>query len=67
MKKYDPKEEKPHVINGRQRYYTPIANRGHEGVLLHFGGADYMLTKEWYDKYRHRDYFINWYESLRGS
>lgn len=66
LKKYDPEEDKPHVVNGVNRYYAPKSSRGHTGLLLHFGGADYMLTKEWYDKYHHREYFINWYESLKA-
>lgn len=65
LKKYDPNAEKPHVVNGVNRYYAPQPNRGHQGVLLHFCGDDYMLTKEWYDKYHNREYFINWYKSLK--
>ena len=61
FKKYDSEERKPHHVNGVQRYYTP------KNVLFHFGDADYMLTKEWYDKYHHREYFINWYESLKTA
>ena len=67
FKKYNPNEENPHVVRGVNRYYAPKPNRGKSGFLLHFNGEDYMLTKEWYDKYHHKEYFINWYESLSSE
>lgn len=65
LKEYDPAEINPHVVKGVNRYYAPTPNRGHPGYLLHFCEKDYLLTKEWYEKYHHREYFINWYESLK--
>ena len=65
LKQYDPKEEKPHVVNGVNRFYAATPNRGNPGFLLRFNGNDYLLTKEWYDKYHHREFFINWYETLK--
>lgn len=44
--------------NGMQRYYTP------KKVVLTFGKYKVLLTKEWYEKYGHRDLFIKWYTSL---
>lgn len=61
FKLYDATEEKPHLVNERQRYYTP------KKVVLHFGTYNVLLTKEWYNKYNHRDLFINWYNSLRKN
>lgn len=61
FKKYDREAKKPHHVNGMQRFYAPTK------LLFHIGDSDYMLTKEWYDKYHHREYFINWYESLKTA
>ena len=58
FKIYDPEEVKPHVIDGVQRYYSP------NKVILHFGNYQVLLTKEWFEKYHHRDLFIKWYNSL---
>lgn len=58
FKLYNPDEEKPHYLNGMQRYYTP------KKVVLTFGKYKVLLTKEWYEKYGHRDLFIKWYTSL---
>ena len=58
FKLYNPDEEKPHYLNGMQRYYTP------KKVILTFGKYKVLLTKEWYDKYGHRDLFIKWYKNL---
>lgn len=58
FKLYNPDEEKPHYLNGMQRYYTP------KKVILTFGKYKVLLTKEWYEKYNHRELFIKWYESL---
>lgn len=58
FKIYDPSEDKPHLVNGRQRYYTP------KKVIMRFGEYKLLLTKEWFDKYKHRELFINWYKSL---
>jgi len=60
FKLYNPDEEKPHYLNGMQRYYTP------KKVVLTFGKYKVLLTKEWYEKYGHRDLFIRWYESLKN-
>ena len=59
FKLYNPNEEKPHYLNGMQRYYTP------KKVVLTFGKYKVLLTKEWYEKYGHRDLFIKWYKNLR--
>ena len=58
FKLYNPDEERPHYLNGMQRYYTP------KKVVLTFGKYKVLLTKEWYEKYGHRDLFIKWYTSL---
>ena len=58
VKLYNPDEERPHYLNGMQRYYTP------KKVVLTFGKYKVLLTKEWYEKYGHRDLFIKWYTSL---
>lgn len=58
FKRYDPNEEKPHYINGMQRYYTP------KKVILKFGKYEVLLTKEWFEKYNHRELFVNWYNNL---
>lgn len=58
FKLYNPEEEKPHYLNGMQRYYTP------KKVILTFGKYQVLLTKEWYDKYGHRDLFVKWYKNL---
>lgn len=58
FKLYNPDEEKPHYFNGMQRYYTP------KKVILTFGKYKVLLTKEWCEKYNHRELFIKWYESL---
>lgn len=58
FKEYDPSEDKPHYINGMQRYYTP------KKVILKYGRYRVLLTKEWYDKYNHRELFKKWYETL---
>lgn len=58
FKLYNPDEKKPHYLNGMQRYYTP------KKVILTFGKYKVLLTKEWYEKYNHRELFIKWYESL---
>ena len=58
FKLYNPDEEKPHYLTGMQRYYTP------KKVILTFGKYKVLLTKEWYEKYNHRELFIKWYESL---
>lgn len=59
FKLYNPDEEKPHYLNGMQRYYTP------RKVILTFGKYKVLLTKEWYEKYNHRELFIKWYMSLK--
>ena len=59
FKLYNPDEEKPHYLNGMQRYYTP------RKVILTFGKYKVLLTKEWYEKYNHRELFTKWYESLQ--
>ena len=58
FKEYDPSEDKPHYIDGMQRYYTP------KKVILKYGRYRVLLTKEWYDKYNHRELFKKWYETL---
>lgn len=58
FKLYNKEEDKPHYINGMQRYYTP------KKVIFTFGKYKVLLTKEWYDKYNHRELFIKWYKSL---
>ncbi len=58
FKLYDQDEDKPHYINGVQRYYTP------KKVILTFGKYKVLLTKEWYEKYNHRELFTKWYMSL---
>ena len=64
LKLFDPNENRPHEINGNLRYYAPPTGGKRAGVLLTFGGKQYLLTKEWYDKYGHRENFITWYNSL---
>lgn len=59
FKLYHPDEEKPHYLNGMQRYYTP------RKVILTFGKYKVLLTKEWYEKYNHRELFTKWYMSLK--
>lgn len=59
FKLYNPDEEKPHYLNGMQRYYTP------RKVILTFGKYKVLLTKEWYEKYNHRELFTKWYENLK--
>ena len=59
FKEYNPCEERPHYLNGMQRYYTP------KKVILKFGKYEVLLTKEWYDKYNHRELFIKWYNTLK--
>lgn len=61
FKLYNPDEEKPHYLNGMQRYYTP------KKVVLTFGKYEVLLTKEWYDKYNHRELFKEWYMSLKNQ
>lgn len=61
FKLYNPDEEKPHYLNGMQRYYTP------KKVILTFGKYKVLLTKEWYDKYNHRELFKEWYMSLKNQ
>ncbi len=61
LKKYNPDDVKPHHVKGIQRYYAPSK------LLLKFDGVEYLLTKEWYEKYHHREFFINWYESLKSN
>ncbi len=61
FKLYDENEEKPHYVNGRQRYYTP------KKAIFEFGKYRVLLTKEWYDKYKHRDLFVKWYNSLQNK
>ena len=61
FKLYDPDEEKPHYLSGMQRYYTP------KKVVLTFGKYKVLLTKEWYDKYNHRELFKKWYMSLKNQ
>ena len=61
FKLYNPDEEKPHYLNGMQRYYTP------KKVILTFGKYKVLLTKEWYEKYNHRELFTKWYESLKNN
>lgn len=58
FKLYDPTEEKPHYLNGMQRYYTP------KKVVLKFGKYEVLLTKEWFEKYNHRELFRKWYKNL---
>ena len=58
FKLYNPDEEKPHYLNGMQRYYTP------KKVILTFGKYKVLLTKEWYEKYNHRELFTKWYKNL---
>lgn len=58
FKLYDSTEERPHYINGMQRYYTP------KKVILRFGKYEVLLTKEWFEKYNHRELFIKWYNTL---
>ena len=58
---HNPDEEKPHYLNGMQRYYTP------KKVILTFGKYKVLLTKEWYDKYNHRELFKEWYMSLKNQ
>lgn len=58
FKLYDSTEERPHYINGMQRYYTP------KKVVLRFGKYEVLLTKEWFEKYNHRELFIKWYNTL---
>ena len=59
FKLYNPDEEKPHYLNGMQRYYTP------RKVILTFGKYNVLLTKEWFEKYNHRELFTKWYEGLK--
>lgn len=59
FKLYNPDEIKPHYIDGRQRYYAP------QKLLFKFGKYEVLFTKEWYDKYDHRNKFINWYNKLK--
>lgn len=61
FKLYNPDEEKPHYLSGMQRYYTP------KKVVLTFGKYKVLLTKEWYDKYNHRELFKKWYMSLKNQ
>lgn len=58
FKVYDPNEKFPHLVDGRQRYYTP------KKVVLKFGNYQVLLSKEWFDKYKHRELFTQWYNSL---
>lgn len=58
FKIYNPDEDKPHLVNGRQRYYSP------KKVILRYGKYEVLLTKEWFDKYNHRTIFTNWYKTL---
>lgn len=59
FKLYNSDEDKPHYLNGMQRYYTP------KKAIFTFGKYKVLLTKEWYDKYNHRELFTKWYESLK--
>ena len=58
FKIYNPEEDKPHYLNGMQRYYTP------KKVILTFGKYKVLLTKEWFEKYNHRELFVKWYKTL---
>ena len=58
FKVYDPNEEKPHYVDGVQRYYSP------KNVIMSFGKYKLLFTKEWFDKYKHRDLFTKWYNTL---
>ena len=58
FKIYNEEEERPHYLNGMQRYYTP------KKVVLKYGKYKVLLTKEWFDKYNHRELFIKWYNNL---
>ena len=58
FKLYDPNEDSPHLVDGRQRYSTP------KKVILKFGNYQVLLSKEWFDKYKHRELFTQWYNSL---
>jgi len=67
LKPYDPSEDRPHEVNGNLRYYAPPSGGKRAGVLLRFGSTEYLLTKEWFNKYEHREKFIDWYGKLGTS
>ena len=58
FKLYNPNEAMPHLVDGRQRYYTP------KKVIMHFGDYQVLLSKEWFDRYKHRELFTKWYKTL---
>lgn len=67
FKLYDENEEKPNLVDGRTRYYSPKPRGNEPGYIFVFGKYRVLLTKEWFGDnkgYKHRERFIEWYKSL---
>lgn len=64
FKIFNENDEKPQIVNGYQRYYSPNVKTGKN--IYCFGRYKLLFTKEWFpeEKYHQRTKFDEWYKGL---